>query len=177
MVYKAFWDTFWFTASKCSFKWHGKSVRWRPAVTGRTSLHLTRLSCGDWIGVLWFSTASCGGMRFSGGPWKCMSKGSLYQSINQSIFIWVRQKPIQTHTHTPIHKTQPQCTIKETKKKLYEMKHIYIVRCQIQLTFLTRLFTEQFNLVVRRTRALWSRVEKHGKPSSNSITVTLLNFA
>jgi len=32
------------------------------------------------------------------------------QSINQSIFIWVRQKPIHTRTHTPMHRTQPQCT-------------------------------------------------------------------
>ena len=100
------------------------------------------------------------------------------QSINQSISIWVRQKPIHTNTHAHTY-TQNTTTMynKRNKKETVEMKHIYIVRCQIQLTFLTRLFTEQFNLVVRRTRTLWSRVEKHGNPSSKSITVTLLNFA
>jgi len=101
-----------------------------------------------------------------------------FQSINQSINLYLSQAKAHTNTHAHTY-TQNTTTMynKRNKKETVEMKHIYIVRCQIQLTFLTRLFTEQFNLVVRRTRTLWSRVEKHGNPSSKSITVTLLNFA
>ena len=86
-----------------------------------------------------------------------------YKSIN----LYLSQAKAHTNTHAHTH-TQNTTTVynKRNKKETVEMKHIYIVRCQIQLTFLTRLFTEQFNLVVRRTRALWSRVEKHGSASS-----------
>ena len=47
----------------------------------------------------------------------------------------------------------------------------------MQITFLTRLFTEQFKLVVKQNPALWSRVEKLGSPKSKSVPVMLLNFA
>ena len=41
---------------------------------------------------------------------------SLYQSIN--LYLSQAKAHTHTHTHTPMHKTQPQCTIKETKTKL-----------------------------------------------------------
>ena len=69
MVYKTFGIPFYLihclNSSQCSCKWHRNSVLWHPAVIGRTSLHIIRLSCGVWIGVLRFSTASCGGLRWS----------------------------------------------------------------------------------------------------------------
>jgi len=44
--------------------------------------------------------------------WGVGRQNTLHQSINQSIFIWIRQKahtqtPIHTNTHTRMHKTQP----------------------------------------------------------------------
>jgi len=111
-------------------------------------------------------------------PMTLCKKCTKLKSINQSINLYLSRAKAHTntHTHTPTQKTTTMYN-KRNKKETVEKKHTYIVRCQIQLIFLTRLFTEQFNLVVRRTRALWSRVEKHGNPSSKSITVTLLNFA
>ena len=79
-----------------------------------------------------------------------------YQSIN--LYLSHAKAHTNTHAHTHTQKTTTMYN-KRIKKETVEKKHIYIVRCQIQLIFLTRLFTEQFNLVVRRTRALWSRVE------------------
>jgi len=66
-------------------------------------------------------------------------------SINQSINLYLSQAKAHTNTHAHTH-TQKTTTMynKRNKKETVEKKHIYIVRCQIQLTFLTRLFTEQY---------------------------------
>jgi len=80
---------------------------------------------------------------------KLNKQAAVHITINQSINLYLSQAKAHTNTHAHTH-TQKTTTMYNKRNKKRNCREETHIHCQESdtLIFLTRLFTEQFNLVV-----------------------------